>query len=646
MLYRTLKVHRKAMPEEIRASYHKLALEFHPDKCGGSHEDFLRIQKAYEILMDPEKRAEYDEMMAKKREKMRNFVRPEPFMQVVNPVGYKLADDKYYLFETAPQKVRCGLRYGDIIEFQRKKGCFVGLSADSFLYWCSEGHDYATPFCHAASDFALSSTVVLLRSNLDGGKVHVAPPPKQPSKNPVSSASKMSSSTTTDGGNRKSKAKQIWEQLRFKEKLRMISQQLKDAVTDEIDARKALESEYSDRLKEIQSEMVLASRDFLPAVLEEPEVCEVAPSEGSAPPSAPSFPPSSLEGEEKDDIAFRGGMAALRAPLSPILRYGAGTPGPFSLGPPTVVGDDDERAGRGGAIPRSLRLSTAPTETECGSLISNEGINGTQCNDESEDEESSFQIHFVTEMASQGGFEGNPTEKIPDLFETYGSKNGETMNTVSQPGVSAEPSIESLSSEVVLPAASLLTASRIEPLRHAAPPQVAQRSDSDRSSSNSSGGTVSYREPWALPHRSFSYRNGDETGIHVNDFAGNQTAGGDAERFAGFSTHQTPNGVFSPMGSNKLRKDEDDGAAGNGMKGKTMNKKPPHKMRKDATKKPLNFVKIDADGVLRISKVENPAKGAARIRSFNRLSAEELFQQEVGFIEEFMSQGKNGKRRR
>jgi len=57
--YKTLNVNRNASFEEIKVSYRKLAKVKHPDK-GGCKEEFQKIQTAYEILSDENKRREYD----------------------------------------------------------------------------------------------------------------------------------------------------------------------------------------------------------------------------------------------------------------------------------------------------------------------------------------------------------------------------------------------------------------------------------------------------------------------------------------------------------------------------------------------------------------------------------------------------------
>lgn len=57
--YDDLEVSPNASAEEIKRAYRRLAIQYHPDK-GGSNDDFLRIQTAYDTLSDSEKRAQYD----------------------------------------------------------------------------------------------------------------------------------------------------------------------------------------------------------------------------------------------------------------------------------------------------------------------------------------------------------------------------------------------------------------------------------------------------------------------------------------------------------------------------------------------------------------------------------------------------------
>ncbi len=61
--YEVLQVTRDAQTVEIKTSYRKLAMQYHPDRNPGNQqaeESFKEISQAYDVLMDPDKRAAYD----------------------------------------------------------------------------------------------------------------------------------------------------------------------------------------------------------------------------------------------------------------------------------------------------------------------------------------------------------------------------------------------------------------------------------------------------------------------------------------------------------------------------------------------------------------------------------------------------------
>ena len=63
--YKILEVERKASADEIKSSFRKLARKYHPDLNQGNKEQesrFKEVNEAYEVLSDPEKRQQYDQL--------------------------------------------------------------------------------------------------------------------------------------------------------------------------------------------------------------------------------------------------------------------------------------------------------------------------------------------------------------------------------------------------------------------------------------------------------------------------------------------------------------------------------------------------------------------------------------------------------
>jgi len=59
--YQTLGIQTDATEEEIKNAYRNKAKETHPDKNDGDDRGFAEVNRAYEVLSDPEKRKRYDE---------------------------------------------------------------------------------------------------------------------------------------------------------------------------------------------------------------------------------------------------------------------------------------------------------------------------------------------------------------------------------------------------------------------------------------------------------------------------------------------------------------------------------------------------------------------------------------------------------
>src|SRR6202142_3023836 len=61
--YEVLGVERGAGEEDLKKAYRRLAIQFHPDRNPGdkqAEEKFKELNEAYQVLSDPEKRAQYD----------------------------------------------------------------------------------------------------------------------------------------------------------------------------------------------------------------------------------------------------------------------------------------------------------------------------------------------------------------------------------------------------------------------------------------------------------------------------------------------------------------------------------------------------------------------------------------------------------
>ena len=57
--YSILGVSKNASEQDLKKAYKKMSMQHHPDR-GGNEEEFKKVNEAYSVLKDPQKRAEYD----------------------------------------------------------------------------------------------------------------------------------------------------------------------------------------------------------------------------------------------------------------------------------------------------------------------------------------------------------------------------------------------------------------------------------------------------------------------------------------------------------------------------------------------------------------------------------------------------------
>lgn len=144
--YETLGIKPTATPSEIKANYRRLVLKYHPDTTieSDANAKFLEVTEAYEILIDPDRRKEYDRILKmraqraqQKREAPAGSVRSSPPKQaqptkldtqetrtkLVNLVSRgKLIDAENLARNVLAENPRSSLCYSILSDIHRARG--------------------------------------------------------------------------------------------------------------------------------------------------------------------------------------------------------------------------------------------------------------------------------------------------------------------------------------------------------------------------------------------------------------------------------------------------------------------------------------------------------------------------------------------
>ncbi|NXE91484.1 DNJB8 protein, partial [Menura novaehollandiae] len=144
--YKVLGLQKSASQDDIKKSYHKLALRWHPDKNPRKKKEaekrFKEIVEAYEVLSDPQKRSLYDKSVEESRDhRERATVDFNSFSD-----SYHVVPHQEELFEKMYPFVRIFWNPFDIRingETWYNTSERGGSSRESFMRWnsfCPKGH--------------------------------------------------------------------------------------------------------------------------------------------------------------------------------------------------------------------------------------------------------------------------------------------------------------------------------------------------------------------------------------------------------------------------------------------------------------------------------------------------------------------------
>jgi DnaJ-class molecular chaperone len=131
--YKTLELERAATSDEIRSSYRRLAMKWHPDRNQGSaeaEERFKQISEAYSVLSDDDKRRNYDLYLSGEGQRRDSFGRSyNPGFQGVSPEE-AAAMFMNEMCELAAELTLHNVSWKDIAQELVRRGCAENTARD------------------------------------------------------------------------------------------------------------------------------------------------------------------------------------------------------------------------------------------------------------------------------------------------------------------------------------------------------------------------------------------------------------------------------------------------------------------------------------------------------------------------------------
>lgn len=146
--YQLLNLAQNTAPDEIRRAYHRMALSLHPDRHANERDAQLkdkvstiykRIAEGYRVLMDHQKRQEYDTLLTQGSKRLVKAERPRvgptrPEMAIDNPQARKfflLAQNAQHSGDTKGARLNYKLAMGLVGEHPLIMERLAALDAES-----------------------------------------------------------------------------------------------------------------------------------------------------------------------------------------------------------------------------------------------------------------------------------------------------------------------------------------------------------------------------------------------------------------------------------------------------------------------------------------------------------------------------------